>query len=93
MITRLKTVWQTGRLSNEFSPRYTEDGHHRLWRPIVHPDDKAILDQRIEQLLQNRSSIDEFRVIDKQGETRWLRAYGRPIWSDDEQRVVQIMVA
>lgn len=89
----MKTVWQTGRLSEEFSPRHTDDGHHRLWRPIVHPDDETILDQRIERLLQNRSSIDEFRVIDKQGITRWLRAYGRPIWDEDENRVTQIMVA
>jgi len=89
----MKTVWQTGRLSEEFSPRHTDDGHHRLWRPIVHPDDETVLDERIERLLQNESSIDEFRVIDKQGVTRWLRAFGRPIWNDDEQRVTQIMVA
>ena len=89
----MKTVWQTGRLSEEFSPRYTDDGHLRLWRPIIHPDDETMWQQRLERLLQNRSSIDEFRVIDKQGETRWLRAYGRPIWGEAEQRVVQIMVA
>jgi two-component system sensor kinase FixL len=89
----MKTVWQTGRLSEEFSPLLTDDGHHRLWRPIVHPEDEVVLNQRIERLLQNHSSIDEFRVIDKQGATRWLRAYGRPIWDEDEQRVTQIMVA
>jgi two-component system sensor kinase FixL len=89
----MKTVWQTGRLSEEFSPRHTDDGHHRLWRPIVHPDDETVLDERIKRLLQNESSIDEFRVIDKQGVTRWLRAFGRPIWNDAEQRVTQIMVA
>jgi two-component system sensor kinase FixL len=89
----MKTVWQSGRLSGEFLPRMSDDGHHRLWRPIVHPEDNVVLDRRIERLLSNSSSIDEFRVIDKDGATRWLRAYGRPIWDDDEQRVVQIMVA
>ena len=89
----MKSVWQTGRLSQEFSPVETGDGHHRLWRPIVHPDDEAVLDQRIERLLRNQSSVDEFRVIDRKGYTRWLRAYGRPIWDEGEQRVVQIMVA
>ena len=89
----MRSIWQTGRLSQEFSPVETEDGHHRLWRPIVHPDDEVILDQRIERLLNNQSSVDEFRVIDRKGYSRWLRAYGRPIWDDDEQRVVQIMVA
>jgi two-component system sensor kinase FixL len=89
----MKTVWQTGRLSHEFAPRLTDDGHRRLWRPIVHPEDKVVLTRRLERLLKNNSSIDEFRVIDKQGATRWLRAYGRPIWDEDEQRVTQIMVA
>ena len=89
----MSTIWLTGRLSQEFSPRRTADGHHRLWRSIVHPDDEPILDQRLQRLLQNSSSIDEFRVIDQQAKTRWLRVYGRPIWDDDEQRVVQIMVA
>ncbi len=89
----MKPMWQTGRLSEEFSPQYTDDGHLRLWSPIIHPDDETMWQQRLERLLQNRSSIDEFRVIDKQGATRWLRAYGRPIWGEAEQRVVQIMVA
>jgi two-component system sensor kinase FixL len=89
----MKTFWQTGRLSQEFAPRLTDDGHRRLWGPIVHPEDKVVLTRRLERLLKNNSSIDEFRVIDKQGATRWLRAYGRPIWDEDEQRVTQIMVA
>ena len=89
----MKTIWQTGKLSEEFSPQYTVDGHHRLWRPIIHPDDTRILDDRIERLLHNENSIDEFRVIDNQGNVRWLRAFGRPIWDEGENRVVQIMVA
>jgi len=89
----MKTTWYTGRLSKEFSPMQTEDGHQRKWRPIVHPDDEAMLQRRIDRLLNNSSSVDEFRVIDKKGEIRWLRAYGRPIWDGKEQRVIQIMVA
>ena len=89
----MKTTWYTGRLSKEFSPIQTEDGHQRKWRPIVHPDDEAMLQRRIDRLLNNSSSVDEFRVIDKKGEIRWLRAYGRPIWDGKEQRVIQIMVA
>jgi|TARA_B110000259_G_scaffold84735_1_gene98817 two-component system sensor kinase FixL len=89
----MKTTWFTGRLSKEFSPTQTEDGHQRMWGPIVHPDDEDILTHRFERLMNNSSSVDEFRVIDKKGETRWMRAYGRPIWGNKEQRVVQIMVA
>ena len=89
---RMQTIWYTGRLSKEFTPQL-QDRHYRLWRPIIHPDDSGLLDERIERLLSNQSSIDEFRVIDSQGCTRWMRVFGRPIFSLEEQRVVQIMVA
>lgn len=88
----MQTIWYTGRLSKEFTPQL-QDRHYRLWRPIIHPDDVVVLDQRIERLLSNQSSIDEFRVIDGQGAIRWLRVFGRPIFSQEEQRVIQITVA
>jgi two-component system, LuxR family, sensor kinase FixL len=89
---RMQTIWYTGRLSKEFTPQI-QDRHYRLWRPIIHPDDNGLLDERLERLLSNKTSIDEFRVIDSQGSTRWIRVFGRPIYCSKEQRVVQIMVA
>ena len=46
----MKTIWYTGKLREEFSPQLTEEGHSRLWRPIVHPDDAEILDRRTARL-------------------------------------------
>jgi two-component system sensor kinase FixL len=89
----MKIIWYTGRLSQEFNPTQTEDGHYRMWGPIVHPDDQDILTERIKRLMNNLSSVDEFRVVDKSGLTRLLRAYGRPIWDDSKQRLTHIMVA
>lgn len=89
----MRTVWYTGRLSREFSPQPTPGGHFRLWRPIVHPDDVGVLDARIARLMSNRSSIDEFRVIDGRGRTRWIRLYGKPLLDEGSGRVTRIMVA
>lgn len=90
---RMKAVWYAGRLSSEFSPRPDQDGGHRIWEPVVHPEDLLILRQRIKKLMRNEVSIDEFRVIDPRGRPRWLRTYGKPVWSADEGRVVQVMAA
>jgi len=89
----MRTVWYTGRLSKEFSPQPTTGGHFRLWRPIVHPDDVSVLDARLARLMSNRSSVDEFRVLDSRGRTRWIRLYGKPLLDEDGGRVTRIMVA
>lgn len=90
---RMRAVWFTGRLSQEFSPQPSRGGHFRIWRPLIHPDDEAILDRRNERLMRNESSVDEFRVIDRDGLTRWIRVFGKPIFNHSSQRVTRIMVA
>lgn len=54
------------------------DGWHRL----IHPDDIAIVRERVATLIAGRSDIREFRIITKDGETRWLRDYMRPYQLD-----------
>lgn len=88
----MRLIWYTGRLSQEFGPG-SQDTDFRFWRPITHPDDLHILDQRLATLLNNESSIDEFRVIDAHGKIRWLRIYGRPKYDHTQQRVTRIIVA
>jgi len=85
-------TWYTGRLSKEFFPQ-RQQRHFRLWRPIVHKDDIHILDHRMKVLLNNENSIDEFRVIDADQNTRWIRVYGRPMYDHKQKRVTRITVA
>ncbi|MBT6530079.1 MAG: PAS domain-containing protein, partial [Betaproteobacteria bacterium] len=85
-------TWYTGRLSKEFFPQ-RQQRHFRLWRPIVHKDDIHILDRRMESLLNNKNSVDEFRVIDADQNTRWIRVYGRPMYDHKQKRVTRITVA
>ncbi len=82
-------TWYTGRLSKEFTPQ-RQHKHFRLWRPIVHKDDIHILDRRMKTLLNNESSVDEFRVIDADQNTRWIRVYGRPMYDHTQKRVTRI---
>ena len=85
-------TWHTGRLSKEFFPQ-RQQKHFRLWRPIAHKDDIHILDHRMKVLLNNENSIDEFRVIDADQNTRWIRVYGRPMYDHKQKRVTRITVA
>ncbi len=85
--------WFAGKMSKEFAPRLCDDGHHMLWRSIIHADDRKLLEARIKRLLDNESSVDEFRVSDAQGRTRWLRVYGKPQWDEKQARVVRVTVA
>jgi two-component system sensor kinase FixL len=85
-------TWYTGRLSKEFFPQ-RQQKHFRLWRPIVHKDDIHILDRRMKSLLNNKNSVDEFRVIDADQNTRWIRVYGRPMYDHKQKRVTRITVA
>ena len=85
-------TWYTGRLSKEFFP-LRQQRHFRLWRPIVHKDDIHILDRRMKALLNNKNSVDEFRVIDADQNTRWIRVYGRPMYDHKQKRVTRITVA
>ena len=85
-------TWYTGRLSKEFFPQ-RQQRHFRLWRPIVHKDDIHILDRRMKSLLNNKNSVDEFRVIDADQNTRWIRVYGRPMYDHKQKRVTRITVA
>jgi PAS domain S-box-containing protein len=88
----MRLIWHTGRLSQEFGPGI-DASDFRFWRPITHKDDLHILDRRIKTLLSNKSSIDEFRVIDADGHIRWLRIYGRPQFDRSLERVTRIIVA
>ena len=90
---RLVADWHAGRLSEEFKPLETPDGHARLWWPILHPDDRELLRARIGRLLANQPSVDEFRVIDTQGRLRWIQAHGEPQWDAASGRVVRMTVA
>ncbi|MDW8269552.1 MAG: PAS domain S-box protein, partial [Anaerolineae bacterium] len=60
------------------------------WRGIIHPDDMPIALDRAKRLLAGQTDVSEFRIVRKDGEVRWLRDHGRPIWDERAGRVVRI---
>lgn len=53
-----------------------------LLREIVHPDDRAALDDHYKERLQKASVSEsfEFRIVTKGGETRWLSHHCQPVF-------------
>jgi diguanylate cyclase (GGDEF)-like protein/PAS domain S-box-containing protein len=60
------------------------------WRTTLHPDDLMIDDQMLEKIFSNQKAVGELRVIAKNGEIRWVRIYARPVWSEQENRLIGI---
>ncbi|NBD36194.1 MAG: PAS domain-containing protein, partial [Chloroflexi bacterium] len=87
----LKREWVTQAF--ERITGYSTDSDTALdWTHLVHPDDRAIAEERAERLLSGKANISEFRIITKDDEVHWIRDYARPVLADSnqEQRVVRI---
>ena len=56
---------------------------------LIHPDDRPIAEHRRRQLRAGQSTVNEYRVIAKDGRILWLRQYDRPIWDAGAGRAVR----
>lgn len=74
-----------------FTPQESEQ--RGGWATLIHPEDMAIAQGRAAALLEGKTDISEFRIITKNGETRWLQDHGIPEYSEEEGRVVKILGA
>ncbi len=60
---------------------------------LIHPEDRAIFHLRCQLLIAGQTDVSEFRIITRQGEVRWLREHGSPVWDEGHTRVVRIFGA
>lgn len=61
---------------------------------IICAEDLAIARERYHRITQERvSDVAEYRIITPDGETRWLRDYGRPEMDETTQRVERLLGA
>lgn len=65
----------------------------RDWASLVHPDDRPIAERRLRALLAGRSVVHEFRIVTRDGRSRWLRDHARPLWDGAVGRVVRVLGA
>ncbi len=72
----------TGYTSEEVPPQN--------WLSILHPDDQPIVALRQQRLMNGYPTETDYRLLRKDGGMVWVRDYGRPVWSDEAQRVVRL---
>jgi PAS domain S-box-containing protein len=71
-----------------FSPEESreQDG----WKSYISPEDELVVQRRLQRLLAGEEDVSEYRIITRDGETRWLRDYGRAVWDEAAGRVTRI---
>lgn len=57
---------------------------------MYHPDEREAVSRHLEAVLKGEERSDEYRVLLKDGRERWLRLSRRPVWDDEQGRVVRI---
>ncbi|GAB4522480.1 MAG: hypothetical protein Fur0018_04310 [Anaerolineales bacterium] len=61
------------------------------WTPILAEEDRPRgLARRARIIEEGKSDRAEFRIRYKDGSLHWIRDYSRPIWDENEQRVVRV---
>ncbi|MBN1877101.1 MAG: PAS domain S-box protein [Anaerolineae bacterium] len=63
------------------------------WVSLIHPEEQDLIRRRIDRLLNNQTSVCEFRIQTRAGEVRWLRDHARPVQDELETRVTHIIGA
>lgn len=89
----LKSEWVTGALKDltGFSQEeiYSQGG----WESLIFPEDMPIPISQLKSLLSNQPKTVEYRVIDKDGNIRWMRDFAKPLWDEKENRLKMIFGA
>ena len=82
--------WATGALARITGFTPTELLSRERWESLVHPDDLPIAQSQLKTLLAGQQKIVEYRILTKNGKVRHMRDYGRPVWDEEQRRVVRI---
>ncbi|MBO0858820.1 MAG: response regulator [Chloracidobacterium sp.] len=71
-----------------YSPEESRD--RGGWKSHVFSEDQPVAQRRLQRLLAGEEDVSEYRIVTRDGETRWLRDYGRAVWDEEECRVTRI---
>ena len=85
--------WFTGAFEKVTGYKVEESHARGGWMALVHPDDLPRLSESFKTTLTDpaaQASEDEFRIIAKTGEMRYVRAWVQPVWDEEQGRVVRI---
>lgn len=56
---------------------------------LYHPEDQARANRDVQETLQGKASSNEYRIITKTGDLRWVHISRQPVWNPEQQRVVR----
>ena len=56
---------------------------------LYHPDDRALVQQDMAEMLNGKHTSREYRIYATSGELRWINLVRYPVWDEVEQRVVR----
>ncbi len=60
------------------------------WEQLVHPADREAAQKRKTRLLANQADVRELRIVAQDGQVRWIRDHRKPVWDQQQDRVVRI---
>ncbi len=80
--------WMTDSFERVTGYSWDEDDARGFYS-LYHPDDMEKAQCDVQQVIAGQEVTGEYRIITKQGDTRWVRIYRRPIRDEAEQRVVR----
>ncbi|HLF91305.1 MAG TPA: PAS domain S-box protein, partial [Anaerolineales bacterium] len=86
--------WMTGAFQTLTGYTPEELEAHGGWSSIVLPEDQTYyLAKREELLTTGKIDVVEYRIVTKEGKTKWVRDHRRPTWDEAQERVVNILGA
>ncbi len=88
----LRAEWVEGALTQITGFTVAELRAKGGWMTLLHPDDLPVLLQRAKTILAGPPDTGQIRILTKDGETRWLRIYGR-VLRDEQERPIRIVGA
>ncbi len=84
---RIVSIWATGAFSRMTGLDINDLDPYSALVSRICLEDAYIALHHTDRLFEGKPDVAEFRITNKDGETRWIRDYVRPIWDDTEGRV------
>jgi PAS domain S-box-containing protein len=85
--------WITREFEQVTGFSYDEIREHGGWQRLVCPDDMPAARKHLQAQLSGEPDVSELRIVAADGNVRWVRNYGRPVWDEGRSRVVGIVGA
>ncbi len=77
----------TGYSMEEFDPDL------KWFFQLIYPEDLSHIQDQVPRLLSGETVSADVRILTKNGDIRWLHNYTRPVWDDQQKRIIRLLGA